>query len=108
MNGFFCYSEYLFPPEEHLRFLLQLSPLADDPLMTKPVYLEGIAEVIHVSVGASSAGFGLGCEVISYRVLPGADLQTIADVRAVLGSTHYAKKSAQLKDQPPFPYNRLH
>lgn len=84
MGGLFCYSADLFAPGERLRFLLLLTPNVRDPAMSKPVYLDGVMEVQHVTAGASPLGFGLGCLLKNYRVLPDADLHTLDDIYAVL------------------------
>jgi len=50
----------------------------------RPVYMEGVAEVVHVKIGAAANGFGVGCRVEGYHVLPQSDIRTQEDIRRLL------------------------
>ena len=56
--------------------------------MSRPVHLEGIVEVMHVTHRGSGEGFGIGCRVRSYRVLPSVNLQAPNEIRAVLSQPY--------------------
>jgi hypothetical protein len=115
MDGFFCCCRCLLPPGTRLRFLLKLSPASVDTLPTQSVYLEGLAEVVHVSSTASVEGFGLGCHFTGYRVLPEEAIGSREDLAALL-SRPYAtnaeynseeQTSAALRDRVGAATNRL-
>ena len=88
MNGFFCRTNRVYAPGERFRFLLQLSPTVAETQGARPVYLDGVAEVVHVKVGASAQGFGLGCRVEGYRVLPQSHIRNKDDIRTILSEPY--------------------
>src|SRR5919197_2885048 len=69
IDGFFCYCEYPFSPGDHAKFLLLL-PRASKDAETSKVYICGDAQVVRVSVGVVPPGYGVGCNITSYGVLP--------------------------------------
>jgi hypothetical protein len=103
MNGFFCYSDRLFPPGERLRFLLRLSPGGGETNAGKSVYLDGLAEVVHVKIGSMSHRFGLGCRVDGYRVLPQTDFGTCDDIRTILSEPFRADPTNANSPNEPQP-----
>ena len=103
MNGFFCYTDQLFPPGERLRFLLKLSPSGGETNVGKSVYLDGVAEVVHVKVGSLSRRFGLGCRVDGYRVLPQTDFSGREDICAILSEPFRSDPSNANSPNEPQP-----
>ena len=84
MEGFFCQVTRLYAPGERFRFLLRLAPAAADQQAAKPVYLDGMAEVVHVRIGRSTQLFGIGCRIEGYRVLPESQVVGTDDIRTTL------------------------
>jgi|SRR5579884_1493300 len=103
MSGFFCYSSRLHAPGERFRFLLRLSPSASDAQPARPVYLDGLAEVVHVRIGHSAQGFGLGCRVEGYRVLPQSEISDRAEIIGILSDHYHLDRTA--KRESTFPVN---
>ena len=95
MNGFFCHVSRLYAPGERLRFLLQLSPATADHQEARPVYLDGVAEVVHVRIGTATQAFGIGCRVEGYRVLPESQVRGRDDIRTTLAEPYHAEPQSQ-------------
>lgn len=73
MDGFFLYVHEPFAPGEQLRFLLFLPAPARRAPDAKTVGLQGVAEVTRVVTSPSRSEFGIGCRLLTYRVLPNVD-----------------------------------
>jgi hypothetical protein len=86
-NGFFCYSEYLFSPGENLKFLLFLPAVAKDPQLPMGMCVHGEAQVVRVAIGPSHRTYGIGCHLISYRILPEPDLLSLDELLATVFET---------------------
>ncbi len=74
IDGFFCSTEYLFSPGDRVRFLLFLPPAATEPQSTVGFCVQGEAEVTRVSIGAMHEGYGVGCGLRAYKVVPDLDV----------------------------------
>ena len=108
VGGFFCYSEHLFVPGECLKFLLILSATAGHANGTGSgrVYLAGVVEAMHVTVGTSKRGFGVGCRVSSYRVLPEASLATREEILAALVASASTDETGRSPAEDPFEWRQ--
>ena len=84
MEGFFCHVTRLYAPGERFRFLLRLAPAAADQQGAKPVYLDGMAEVVHVRIGNPTQLFGIGCRIDGYCVLPESQVAGRDDIGTTL------------------------
>ncbi len=73
MDGFFFYTHEPFAPGERLHFLLFLPAPARSAADAKTVGLQGLAEVTRVVTSPLRSEFGIGCRLVSYRVLPNID-----------------------------------
>jgi hypothetical protein len=87
IDGFFCYSEYLFSPGENLKFLLFLPAVAKDPQLPMGMCVHGEAQVVRVAIGPSHRTYGIGCHLISYRILPEPDLLSLDELLATVFET---------------------
>jgi hypothetical protein len=72
IDGFFCFCSHPFSPGDHITFLLLL-PNAGNSAKTSKVYLCGEVEVVRISIRAIPNGYGVGCRIASYGVLPDCD-----------------------------------
>ena len=77
MGGFFCRTTQFFAPHQRIRFLLVISQHT-----LAPIYLDGLAEVTHIEIGA--ADFGLGCQMCAYRVLKDPAVRIPESVKTIL------------------------
>jgi len=84
LDGFFCYTNVLFAPGEHISFLLLFPEIARDSHITKATCLQGVAEVTRVSFGRAQFEFGIGCRLATYRVLSHLDLLRTEDIMNTL------------------------
>ena len=84
LNGFFFYSNVMFVPGEPLKFLLLFPETARDSQITRATYLNGVAEVTHVSMGRGLSEFGIGCHMEEYRVHAHMNLWKTEDVVTIL------------------------
>ncbi len=69
-NGFYCITTQPFAPGERLTCLIGLPRrLSTSPELTDRVYLEAEVDVVRIAVN-NGDGFGVGCRIFEYRVLP--------------------------------------
>jgi hypothetical protein len=83
LEGFYCYIERSFLPGEHLKFLILLPPAAKGPLAFRGLCLQGSMEVVRLTA-ASDRRYGLGCRVVSYRVLSNCEFLTPEGITFIL------------------------
>jgi hypothetical protein len=87
LDGFFFYSDYFFSPGDPVTFLLFFSPGATRGHSTNGVWIHGTGEIRKVSIGAANASYGIGCQLVRYRILPDHTLcPTDEEVERILRS----------------------
>jgi len=84
LDGFFCYTNVLFAPGERVSFMLLFPEVTRDSHIAKATYLHGTAEVTRVSLGHAHMEFGIGCRLMTYRVLSHRDLLKAEDIMNAL------------------------
>ena len=82
-DGFYCMTDEPFEPGARLHFVLLLPEAR--PAGASQVRLEGIVEVIRISVERAGRGFGIGCCLREYRLVEKApeERQAVSEDRSM-------------------------
>ena len=83
LEGFYCYTERPFSPGESLKFLMLLPPATKSSLAIGGICLQGCVQVIRLTV-TGDMRYGLGCRLVSYRVLSNSEFLTPENITATL------------------------
>jgi hypothetical protein len=75
LEGFYCYTERFFSPGEHCQFLMLLPPATKGSLGLGGLCLHGSMQVVRQTT-TSDMRYGLGCKLVSYRVLSNSEFLT--------------------------------
>jgi hypothetical protein len=79
IDGFFFYTHDFFSPGDLLKFVLFLPAAASEADSAAGVCIHGEAEITRISIGPVHAGYGIGCQLRTYRVLPDPDALALAE-----------------------------
>ena len=96
LEGFYCYTERFFTPSEYCQFLMLLPPATKSSLSLGGICLQGSVQVVRLTVTADLK-YGLGCHLVSYRVLSNPELLTPEGIlSALLENEHHEARSANV------------
>lgn len=83
LEGFYCYTERFFTPGEQCQFLMLLPPATKSSLALGGICLQGCVEVVRLTV-TTDLKYGLGCHLMSYRVLSSPEFLTPEGIMSAL------------------------
>jgi hypothetical protein len=94
LEGFYCYTERPFLPGECFHFLMFLPPATKSSLALGGLCLQGCVQLVRLTA-TGDLRYGLGCHLMSYRVLSNSESLTPEDlVSTLLESDHQEYESA--------------
>jgi len=94
LEGFYCYTERFFAPGEYCQFLMLLPPATKSSFALGGICLQGSVQIVRLTV-TGDLKYGLGCHLMSYRVLSNPELLTPEGIiSALLENEHQEPRSA--------------